>query len=90
MYGPWAGILSIIWESVRNVSSQGIAQESVFYFTLNIYLFIIYWVLGLCCFARAISSGDEPGYSLLWCMGFSLWWLLLLWGSGFGGGGSVQ
>ena len=34
--------------------------------------------LGLCCFAQDFSSCSERGYSLLWCMGFSLQWLLLL------------
>ena len=38
--GPWASILSIIWEPVRNVSSQGRAQQSALsYFK---YLFIYY------------------------------------------------
>ena len=35
-------------------------------------------MLGIRCFARAFSSCGEPGYSLLWCTGFSLQWLLLL------------
>ena len=41
-----------------------------------IYLFLV--VLGLCCFAQAFSRCSEWGYFSLWCMGFSLWWLLLL------------
>ena len=47
-----------------------------------IYLFLFLAVLGLCCCARAFSSCGELGYSLLWCMGFSLRWLLLLWSTG--------
>ena len=48
--------------------------------TVPIYLFLV--VLGLCCFARAFSRCGEWGYFSLWCMGFSLWWLLLLWSTG--------
>ena len=43
-------------------------------------LFIYFW---LCCIfvaAHRLSLvAASGGYSLLWCMGFSLWWLLLLW-----------
>ena len=44
----------------------------------KIYLFLFLAVLGLHCCARAFSSCGERGYSSLRCMGFSLWWLLLL------------
>ena len=41
-------------------------------------------MLGLHCFLLCGLSLVEVsrGYSLLWCMGFSLWWLLLLQGIG--------
>ena len=43
------------------------------------YLLILFLaVFSLCCCTRAFSSCSERGYSLLWCAGFSLWWLLLL------------
>ena len=38
--------------------------------------------LGLHCCARAFSSCRERGYSSLRCVGFSLWWLLLLQSTG--------
>ena len=44
------------------------------------YLFLA--ALGLRCCAQAFSSCGEGGYSSLWCVGFSLWWLLLLWSTG--------
>ena len=47
---------------------------------VSIYLFLVF--LGLCCFAQAFSSCGEWGYFSLWCMDFSLWWLLLLWSTG--------
>ena len=37
--------------------------------------------LGRGCCVRAFSSSGEKGYSLLQCVGFSLWWLLL-WSTG--------
>ena len=36
--------------------------------------------MGCTGFSLAAASED---YSLLWCMGFSLWWLLLLQSTGF-------
>ena len=44
-----------------------------------IYLFLV--TLGLCCCTQAFFSCSERGDSSLWCTGFSLWWLLLLWGT---------
>ena len=45
--------------------------------------FIYFWLLGVfvaaCRLSLVASSG---GYSSLWCAGFSLWWLLLLWSTG--------
>ena len=49
-------------------------------FVLFIYLFLS--ALGLRCCARAFSSCSEQGYSSLWCTGFLLQWLLLLWSTG--------
>ena len=40
--------------------------------------FIYLIVLGLPCCVRAFSSFGEWGLLCLWCMGFSLWWILLL------------
>ena len=46
---------------------------------LFIYLFIYFWLcwvfVAVCRLSLVAASG---GYSLLQCMGFSLWWLLLL------------
>ena len=43
------------------------------------YLFLV--TLGLCCCTQTFFSCSEPGYSSLSCTDFSLWWLLLLWGT---------
>ena len=52
-------------------------------YSLYIYIYIyILAVLDHHWCMRAFSSCSEWGYSLLWCVNFSLWWLLLLWSSG--------
>ena len=47
------------------------------------YLFIYFWLhwvfVAACTFSLVAVSG---GYSSLWCAGFSLRWLLLLWSMG--------
>ena len=54
----------------------------LFFFYKFIYL-IYFWLCGVFVTVRRLSlvvvNGD---YSLLWCMGFSLQWLLLLWSMG--------
>ena len=54
------------------------------YLLLKKFLFIYLFsaALGLCYCTRAFSSCGEQGYALLWCAGFSLRWLLLLWSTG--------
>ena len=49
-------------------------------FPILIYLSLA--ALGLHCFARALSSCGERGYSSLRCTGFSLRWSFLLWSTG--------
>ena len=50
---------------------------------LNFYLFIYFWLrwvfVAVCGLSLVAVSG---GYSSLWCAGFSLRWLLLLWSAG--------
>ena len=52
-------------------------------FFLNFFIYLLFGAaLGLCCcvwLSLVVASG---GYSSLWRVGFSLWWLLLLWSSG--------
>ena len=38
--------------------------------------------MGLCCWAGFSLVSASRGYALLWCIGFSLWWLLLLQSTG--------
>ena len=43
------------------------------------FIFIYFWLHWVFVAARGLSLVvASGGYSLLWCMGFSLWWLLLL------------
>ena len=47
------------------------------------YLFIYFWLLWVFVAVRGLSLvAASGGYSSLWCMGFSLQWLLLLWSTG--------
>ena len=64
------------------------ANTDQFFFSLNFNLFIIFgrvgsWLLRAG-FSLVVARG---GYSLLRCMGFSLWWLLLLRSTGSRHGG---
>ena len=48
-----------------------------------IYLFIYFWLCWVFVAARGLSLvAASRGYSSLWCAGFSLRWLLLLWSTG--------
>ena len=58
-------------------------------FFFKIY-FIYFWLCWVFVAARGLSLvGVSGSYSLLWCVGFSLWWLLLLWSTGSRCVGSV-
>ena len=49
------------------------------FFLKSIYLFIYLWMHWAFIAAHRLSLvAASGGYSLLWCVGFSLWWLLLL------------
>ena len=53
--------------------------EVFFFFFNSIYLFIYFWLRCIFLAARGLSLVvASEGYSLLRCVGFSLWWLLLL------------
>ena len=55
---------------------------------IKFHLFFFLVALGLCCYARALSSCSEQGLLSLWCVGFSLLWLLS-WSTGARHAGSV-
>ena len=45
--------------------------------------FFLFWLCGVLIAARGLSLVAASGhYSSLWCAGFSLWWLLVLWSMG--------
>ena len=51
----------------------------LFFKKLLIYFWLLWVFVAACRLSLAVSSRS---YSSLQCMGFSLWWLLLLWGMG--------
>ena len=53
------------------------------YLFLKFILFIYFWLRWVFAAERGLSLvAVSGGYSSLWCVGFSLWWLLLLRSSG--------
>ena len=63
-----------------NCSWEGRGGTEIF---LYVYLFIYFWLCWVFVAARWLSLvAASGGYSSLWCSGFSLWWLLLLWSTG--------
>ena len=74
----------MISEYLMNISRPGILWvKYIDTFSLN-YLFIYLFLamLGLHCFVRLFLVVMSRDYSLFWCVGFSLWWLLLLQSTG--------
>ena len=72
-----------------SVESTGALEYRCYYsfFFKDIYLFknflFIFWLHWVFVAARRLSLvAVSRGYSSLRCMGFSLWWLLLLWSMG--------
>ena len=62
-----------------NVKKKG----SILFLKRIIYLFIYFWLRWVFVAARRLSLAvASGGYSSLQCVGFSLWWLLLLWSMG--------
>ena len=55
-----------------------------FYFTLfYLFIYLFFWLCWVFVAAHEFSLvAASGGYSSLWCAGFSLWWLLLLWSTG--------
>ena len=65
--------LSFSWKGFLIVSRR---NHLKFKITIVFYLFMA--LLGVCCCARRLSLvAVSRGYSLLQCLGLSLWWLLL-------------
>ena len=49
-------------------------------FFKKVIYFWLHWVFVAACGLSLVA--ESWGYSSLWCVGFSLWWLLLLWSTG--------
>ena len=61
------------------VNNAAINRGYRYIYIFLIYLFIYFWLLWVFVAAHRLSLVVASwGYSLLWCMGFSLRWLLLL------------
>ena len=73
--------LSFQWQSSPDQMASPYLKNNKTFFFFLIYLFIFGYVGSL--LLRGLSLiAMSGGYSLLWCMGFSLWWLLLLQSTG--------
>ena len=73
------------WLVVVRVEGRTIYLFIYYFLKINIfiYLFNLFWLRWVFVAARGLSLVvASGGYSLLWCAGFSLWWLLLLWSTG--------
>ena len=59
-------------------------DSSFFFFFLNKFIYSFYfWLRWVFAAAHGLSLVEWSGvFSLLWCAGFSLRWLLLLWSTG--------
>ena len=67
------------------ISTLGLIVHSVFLkkFYFILYLLIYFWFHWVFVAVHGLSLvAVSGGYSLLRCVGFSLWWLLLLWSTG--------
>ena len=75
----------ILFESCFGYSGSFVLTHEFFFLCLiNLFiLFIYFWLSQVFVAARGLSLvAVSGGYSLLWCAGFSLRWLLLLWSTG--------
>ena len=85
--GPPQGFMTCcsLWlecASCRLAYIQVLPPSCYLGFSSDIFLIVVYLflaVLGLRCFSLVVVSGAALW---LWCMVFSLWWLLLLWNMG--------
>ena len=67
------------WKPQANFLSYSLCVF-FFFFLINLFYFWLHWVFVA---ARGLSLvAASGGYSSLWCTGFSLRWLLLLWSTG--------
>ena len=60
-----------------------------FFKKINLFIYLFLAALGLGCYSRVFLAAASGDYSSLQCVGFSLWWLLLLWSTGSRHAGSV-
>ena len=75
------GILKIIRKS--NDIRVAPASINTYFILKKIYLFIYLWPHWVFAAAYRLSLvAASRGYSSLWCVAFSLWWLFLSWSMG--------
>ena len=74
-------LLAICTSSLEKISIQSSAHFFYIYFLL-IYLKKFFWLCWVCVVCGLSLVVVSVHYSSLWCGGFSLWWLILLWSMG--------
>ena len=68
---------------MKNKYQNGKTFAQIFFFLNKVIYFIYFWLPWVFVAARGLSLFVASGcYSSLWCVGFSLWWLLLLQSTG--------
>ena len=73
-----------IWGKYKEQGSKHGLWCLIFFFLIK-----YFWLCWVFVAVRGLSLVASGGFSSLWCAGFSLWWLLLLWSSGSRCAGSV-
>ena len=86
----WCHILCATLPTTFQLKRLSIYLKKNFFLILFICLFLNFWLCWVFAAACELSLVvASRGYSSLWCAGFSLWWLLLLWSTDSRHAGSV-
>ena len=71
------------WIAIRSTDDWQTLRRSLILYKWISFIFYYFWLhwvfVGACGLSLVATSW---GFSPLWCAGFSLWWLLLLWRTG--------
>ena len=86
LFLTWFFLWDVSYE--QHVLGCSYGKDAIFFLINLFYLFFFFWLRWVFAAVRGLSLVDASGvYSSLWCAGFSLRWLLLLWSTGSRGTG---